>query len=259
MITMKNFLKISVSAIFIPLFTYLSQTTYLFDFLQKNNYITVKCSLVEIQDFCLVISIVLTFIFIVSQYGFALCKYDKFLKQRNALLKVIKTILVNALESEFKKNGLHFEIRLFLPQHRIWYWFADFFKLKHRIIYHIKNLSVWADVGKTKKLSFEVKPQSQGLVGMCFSEKNMVYDSNLKVTNKTNYKLSKLQLDQTSDLRFIVCCPILGPEPKEKVVAILAFDTKAEINLTPKQIDNLRDPLYTFSRQVYEAVPELFR
>jgi len=91
----------------------------------------------------------------------------------------------------------------------------------------------------------------------CYNSKQMIYDTDLKNTNATEYNLTKYQIDKTHDLRFSLCCPILNT--KGNVIAIMALDSKQEITINDSNKDALRNSGTTFALSLYEYVPDLFK
>ena len=129
---------------------------------------------------------------------------------------------------------------------------------EHKVEFIIKNIPTLAEAGMTEGLVFEVSPVPQGVVGICYSRKSIVFDDKLAITNNTDtYKLNNFQIDKTSDLRLIICVPILSKS--EDVIAIIAFDSRHEITVAEENKNKLSTSLLLFTRYLYDSIPELFK
>ena len=238
--------------------SYLANSSYVFDKLQKNGWIGKSINIKEIQDYCLWIGIVLSAIFLSINLIRTKLKRDSYLEQRNNLISMNKSLLANALGSTFVSNEASFDIRIFIPKHKYLYRFYDWIKntsFPRKFI--IKNISIIAEKGSTKDLQFEVFPNPQGLVGECYKTKYIIYDDKLYETNKTNYSLDNSQIARTSDLKWSICCPVF--ENQEKIVAIIALDGKTKITIDSEKKDALRTHLSSFSQMLFDSVPQLFK
>lgn len=121
----------------------------------------------------------------------------------------------------------------------------------------IKNIDLIAEQGITKDLQFEVFPNPQGLVGMCYDTKSVVFDDDLEHTNSNSYNLKTNQIDRTSNLKWSICCPIC--DNNDTVVAIMALDGKAPIKISKEKETALNKEIVAFSRMLYDSVPQLFK
>jgi hypothetical protein len=183
---------------------------------------------------------------------------DGIREQRNLLIRMNKNILSSSLGKAFQKTKLDFDVRLFVPKYPNLYKLAKTINfIPHKKHFIIVNLDLLAEQGVTKDLQFEVWPNCQGLVGLCYRDKIMMYDDNLEATNDCDYGLSKNQVFRTSDLKWSICCPILNE--RDEVVAILALDGKQKIYIDDSRVNALRDEVVAFSRLLYDSVPQLFK
>ena len=171
-----------------------------------------------------------------------------------------KSLLSGALNTCCTPNPMDFDIRIFLPK-RPWNYriFSKLpFKMFKKKKFSIKNIDVVSGAKNSWKLEFEVYPNQQGLVGMCYNEKAIVFDDNLEETNSDpKYKLGRYHLSQTSELKWCICSPIF--DENDEVVAILALDGKSKTKIDCQNKDALVNQILTFSTMLYGSVPQLFR
>jgi hypothetical protein len=150
------------------------------------------------------------------------------------------------------------EIRIFVPKKTLISSLVRVIRKNAKLEFAIKNIETLAQAGMTDGLVFEVWPNPQGVVGTCYNTKGAIIDDNLLETNGSKeYGLSKYQIDKTSDLRFIICIPIL--DQRGEVSAIMAFDSRHHITFNDEVKNRVSTSLITFSRLLYDSVPDLFK
>ena len=185
--------------------SYLANSDIVWCKLVDNHILSESINISLAQDYCLWVGIVVSAICLSYKLWIVGLRYNSALEQRNALIKMSKTLLTEALGKELISSASEFDIRIFVPKHKLLYKIAGALKVKNfRIFYIIKNVDIIADQGTTINLQFEVYPKPVGLVGSCYSTKAMVYDDNLEETNETKYKLDKHQVSRTSDLKWSI-------------------------------------------------------
>lgn len=258
----KNVVKVILPVIIfsaIPsVLSYLANSSFVFDKLQKNGWIGQAVNISEIQDFCLWVGIVFSALLLSLNLIITKFRRDSYLEQRNNLISMNKALLANALGPTFVSNEASFDIRIFIPKHRKLYRLYNLVKnTSFSRKYIIKNISIIAEKGSTKDLQFEVFPNPQGLVGECYKTKAIIYDDKLYETNDSNYRLDKAQIARTSDLKWSICCPVF--EKNDIVVAIIALDGKTKITIDSEKENALRTHLSSFSQMLFDSVPQLFK
>lgn len=243
----------------IPAFlSYLANSSLIFNKLIEYGVLGKNVNVELIQDYCLWIGIILSAIVLSTNLLVTKIKYENILEQRNLLIKMNKNILSTSLGKRFLSNTSSFDIRIFIPKHSLLYKLADklhFASLSRKFI--IKNIDLIAEQGITKDLQFEVFPNPQGLVGMCYDTKLVVFDDDLEHTNSNSYNLKTNQIDRTSNLKWSICCPIC--DNNDTVVAIMALDGKAPIKISKEKETALNKEIVAFSRMLYDSVPQLFK
>ena len=169
-----------------------------------------------------------------------------------------KNILASSLGKRFLSQASSFDIRIFVPKHPILYKLAERFGYeKYHKKFTVKNIDLISEQGITKNLEFEVYPNEEGLVGMCYNTKYMVCDDDLEHTNDKIYRLSQNQINRTSNLKWSICCPIC--DDSNSVVAIVALDGKTKITLDKKKETALQEEMSAFCYMLYDSVPQLFK
>lgn len=259
---MKNFIKNLLEGLIfttIPAFcSYAANSNILWDKIKNLNILSDSFNVEIIKDILLWVGILLSSILLGLNLIVSKNKYDSMLRQRNALIKMNKDILADSLAKSFSSNAANYDIRIFVPKHVLFYRICNKLKIKRlKQKFSIKNIDIIADEGITKKLQFEVFPNQEGLVGICYNKKAMVFDDNLENTNSTDYNLAQNQIDQTSNLKWSICCPILKED--NTIAAIMAFDGKSKVNIDLTKTPSINLELLAFSRMLYETVPQLFR
>lgn len=243
----------------IPAFlSYLANSSLVFDKLIEFGLLGESINIPLVQDYCLWIGIVFSSIVLSFNLIVTKVKCDHILEQRNLLIKMNKDILTSSLGRRFLSESSAFDIRIFIPKNPILYKFVD--KLHIPNIprkFAIKNIDLIAEQGITKDLQFEVYPNQEGLVGLCYNTKAMVYDDDLEHTNDKNYHLNKSQIGRTSNLKWSICCPVL--DKTETVVAVIALDGKTRITIDKEKETTLREEIVAFSCMLYDSVPQLFK
>lgn len=259
---MRIILKIVFLIILPAILAICSETKILTDRLLEYQLVGENFNVDFFNDCCLGLSILLNSIFLGIDYTIVSSK-EKIKNDRvDALLLYCKEILIKTLSEIWGFDGnIGVNIRVFVPDNKFLFWLGKtpFIGKKIPLYYKIKNIKSWAETGNTDKLKFRINIDPQGLVGQCYNSKNMIYDSNLKANNESNYKLNKSQIDQTRELTISICVPIL--DASDKVVAIVAYDSIENLTIADELIesDKTKIPLITFARRMYEIAPEIFK
>lgn len=237
--------------------TYLSKDKFIFSLLESKGIISYD-QIENIQKICMFLSVIIAAGILPFQMGTIKFAHKDVIKQRDSLIKMNKEILKETLITRFSPNFSDMNIRIFVPKYPKIYKILDLLHIKKKqIVYKIKNITLIAQEGMTGNLEFQVEPKVQGLVGVCYLKHSMVYDDNLSITNNKNYDMTNDQIQRTSNLEWIICCPIL--DNNDKVIAIISFDGTRSVSIKQSQINALSKQIYMFSRMLYDAVPEIFR
>jgi len=243
---------------FIPALFTLLGTIDTFNWLQENKYIGSAVNIQYLKDSCSIIGIFMTFILLTSNVIIHEIEEERYKNQAKQLLKYNKDIFINALSEYLGREYCNIDIRIFVPRKTICWRIAHHFNKDFPLLFSIKNVRGLADAGMTNNLSFQVYPENsiQGLVGECYQQRKIIYDDNLQETNNTQYNLTDYQKSKTSDLKFIIVCPVFGNE--KDIEAIVAFDCKHSIKIE-KTNDKFINAILNYTQQLHEYVPELFK
>lgn len=253
--TAKEFLKVFLETLVPGVLTYLAKSDSFFQKLIEKRVIGESFNISQAQDVLLILGIISSVLLLSVNLLLSKIKCNKVMEQRNQLLAMNAEIL----KSSLKPLGFgDFDIRIFIPEHPIYYKLLSLIKAVHgKRVFIIKNIQTMAKEGLTKNLQFEVQPNPQGLVGLCYEQRMICYDDNLEKTNTTDYHLNNNQISRTSDLRWSICCPVFNTS--EDIVAILALDGKTKMKIEKSQEKTIYDNVVVFSRMLFDASPNLFK
>ena len=258
---LKIFKRIIITLILsgIPAFlSYLACSSLVFDKMIEKGLLSENIDVPLVQDYCLWIGLAFSALALSINLIVTKIKYDHMLEQRNSLIKMSKHYLISSLGRRFLSDSSKFDVRIFIPKHPIMYKIADKFHIKKiRKKFVIKNIELIAEQGVTKGLNLEVFPKQEGLVGLCYQEKAMVYDDDLEHTNSNSYNLSQNQIAKTASLKWSICCPVC--DDNNLVLAIIALDGTTKITIDREREEALREEMLVFSRLLFDSVPQLFK
>ena len=254
---LKAIIKTVIISAIPAVLSYLANSSLPFDKLIEWKVLSAEVDIPLVQDWCLWLSIGMTAVLLSLNLIITQHKYECTLEERDRLIKMAKSILENSFVKKYFQEHVDFNMRFFVPKYSVLYWLADRLKFKYiKKKFVIKNIELIADPGITKDLQFEVSPKVEGLVGQCYTKKCVLWDDKLESTNTTAYNLDQHQISRTTDLKWIICCPIYGHT--SEIVAILALDGKTNTAITDNE-KTLGLELTAFSRMLFDAVPQLFK
>lgn len=239
------------------LITYFGQSNYI-----TKNICTLFCKDLNeeqliaqtnvIKDILLLIGIVITGFTYIINLAYLKINKEKYHEQQQFLITYIKNIFVTYAKSKYDLNDL--SIRVFIPKKS----FKNFIykklnKLKIIHEFSLVQIEGLSDNGIYNNLSFEVFPTSRGLVGDCYTKRDMVFNANLLTTTK-DYNLKDIHKSQTKNLGFCLCSPIF--DTKGNIVAILAFDSTQTLKNYKKE--DLAQTFDQFTKVFAQNCPKLF-
>jgi len=226
--------------------------------LQVNGYIGEAVDIETLKSNFSIIGVFLTFALLTTNLIIHEMEEGKYKRQSQQLIKYNKDILINGLAESLGKEYCNIDIRIFVPEKTLWWKVKYLFNKNVPLLFSIKNIEGLAEAGLTNNLKFQVSPSDnvQGLVGKCYQNRKIIYDDNLKETNSKEYNLTDFQKSKTSDLKFIIVCPIFNKD--RDIDAIVAFDCKHEIKINHQE-DKFVDAILSYTQQLYEYVPEIFK
>ena len=225
--------------------------------MQNNGYLGNKLDLTWFADSMNFCSIILTFIFLTIPLIISEIKCQEYEKQRDSLIKNNKEIFEMTVKNVLNLRYCRLNVRIFVPKISLLNKIRKKLGLNYKLEYCIQNVSGLADKDITEELSFEVQPSSQGLVGLCYEQKAILYDDNLEESNEVNYNLSGQQIAKTNTLKFSLVCPLFSVN--DEVVSIVAIDSCDEIKIEDNLKNNFRTLVLNYTQSLYGCVPELFK
>ena len=212
------------------------------------------------SDIFYALGIVTSFLPLGIVYITRLCSRYIFEQQQAFLLVELKRYVLYTFSyiTRIDKTELNMNIRIFTPKRR----FCDIlvggrklFK-KVPLEFVMKNVNGFTDNNIKAGLTFRVSPDPQGLVGQCYTVRNITCDLDLNNT-PIDYNLSDYQRIQTKETSFCACVPLINK--KDKLFAIMSFDSEKSIDISYKDMNLLFLEMKKFSRYFSENMGTLFK
>lgn len=137
----------------------------------------------------------------------------------------LRETINDSLSGYFHKPDLYLNIRVFLPKKGFRTFFLKLFKKE--LYFEIHNFD-GLFIQKVEKLTFQVPPHPQGLVGICYKDQKIWHDFNLKDNHKKpEYRLEKSQIQITEYCQFAIAAPMY--KANNSIDAIITFDSKIKV------------------------------
>lgn len=227
-------LKVFSFTLIPAVFFYLSQSHSYLDTLQKTGYIGPTVDIINLKDTFLILGIFLSTILLSFNYAVSEIKWKKAVHQRDSLLRYNKDIFISYLENKLNIENINLNIRIYVPNKSI------ILKIKNIINYvlnkpvikefSVKNIGSLAEIGNMNKLTFQVEPTTQGVVGKCYHLKKVLCEDNLQLKDKSQYNLTEYHINKLCDLKLIICSPIF--DERNNVIAVISFESKESISMS---------------------------
>lgn len=234
-------------------------STKVLDWASDKKYIGENIDIEALKLLFFLAGILLTFGLLTVNLILSEIHANKYRRQSTELIKYTKEIMSTTLAKLLDKEFCNIDIRIFVPDNVFKWKILRNLRKDEELYFKIKNIEGLADAGITNELKFKVSPacHKEGLVGECYVNRRMVYDDNLSESNSTEYHLSNYQINKTSDLKFIIVCPTFSSDGS--IDAIVAYDSKNDIKITSENEDAFGDLILSYTQQLHEKVPELFK
>ncbi|QOX63741.1 hypothetical protein FRZ06_10485 [Anoxybacterium hadale] len=177
-----------------------------------------------VKDYLTLVGIALTMLPLGILYILNNIKNDRHVESKQVLISYIRDILINAVEAKIHVDKSELNIRIFVPKNKYLYWLAILLSkinVEIGIKFTLKNIHGYN--GSIRNgLELSVYPAEQGLVGLCFARKEMVYGDRLK-TQLNDYNFDEYQKQVLSLVDFGICIPII--DKSNHITAILTLDS----------------------------------
>ena len=178
---------------------YLASDDTLLQWLISIKILAPRFNIDLFQRICLIISIFFsTFILNMRLIYHEYCG-ERLRKERDGLYNVIKEFVRNNFVSISGNDNFSFNLRILVPEVRI----LQFLKsmIQHRTRekwFVIRNIEPFAKKDITEHLRFRVEPDKQGLVGLAYETKSIVYDDprNLSYTHISGVRAKRLAVEK---------------------------------------------------------------
>lgn len=253
---MKKSIRYAIYVAAPALTAYLASSDFVIQILKDMRLLKQTFNPQGFHEFFKIVNILFTTFFL----GIKVCRHeakeDSYQKQVIGLYNMAKQFLQSNLISISKNDALNFDLRIFVPEYNVLKMFLPAGRIKEKW-FVIRNIEPFASRDTTEHLKFRVTPDPQGLVGLAYQTKAIVYDDNLRETNSKNYHLNQSQINRTSRLNWSICIPIL--DDKNDVIAVMAIDsntTEFKMKRDENQIQTLTN---TFAIMMRNSAPELFQ
>lgn len=269
------YLKVLLSAFIPSMAAYIAQDKGILDFLVQKELLGKEFPVTSVKQFCLILSVAIVGLYFPWKYEKIKAIKREVESQRAALIATLKHSTFSALSNEINNpsardsvsvriwtkevikanffSNICYKILIKLPFE---FQFTDGLGDNDKIYFKIKNVEGLSSItDNTKDLRFEAYPVTQGLVGRCFTEKEMVYDEDTKNSGE-DYNLNPYQKSKT-DTRFVLCYPIF--DEKNKVISIVSFDSPHKITIPDEKTQNVVEIITGFCQSLYENAPDLFK
>jgi hypothetical protein len=236
---------------------YFAQPNILDKYIQNLWWAGKPIDVIKIQGVCLFLGTIYTIL--VIGYHIVRIRIDiqQIKSKRGKLIAHNKDTMLDALRIKFTALPHDIEIRIFVPETLLDRISSILQGKPYKAMrFAIRNIEGLADAGTTDELSFEVKPNPEGLVGQCYKLRQIVLDRDL-LTSSADYNLDDHKKNKTANLRFCMCVPVIGNN--NNVAAIIAFDSKQPAKSNGKEDANWKDNIVIpYTRMLYETIPDIF-
>ncbi len=182
--------------------------------------------------------------------------------ERDGLLKFLRDQFQFKLEEDAKTKYPSINIRVYLPRHKIVSVVSaggDARKkrlLLFRTVLKLKNINGFCCNSAPEGLYFHTGEKAQGLVGKCYTDKDMLYEEDLRKADSV-YHLTGYQKEHTRNTRFCLCFPLFNEQ--DKVVAVISFDSQEPIAIHKAEKNIWCDNVTDFCLTLEGTVPHIFK
>lgn len=217
----------------------------------------------SLKDWCTVIGLIFTGL--VLPYTLASLKETQ-KKQQEALNEILfswKESLCEVCEDIIKRSPYPLSVRIFVRKK--WYQYPpnDWSKVLRgeKLQFVLVNLPNLAGQDNTNGLSFEVKPTSQGVVGMIYNQDAVIIDYQI-ATNRPRYNLTNFQAQKVNHIKFVMGGPVYDSKnngsASSKIIGLISFDSNQPMRpLTQDQEQKLKQIVVKYSDLIHKYLPLL--
>jgi len=255
----KIILSVILFTLIPALLTYSARSVSFLDNLKSAGFIGGHVNLIILKDYLLLAEIIFSALLLSVNLTFTTLKKNSLLEQRNSLIKLSKYIFLRGLEKATEISHIDMNIRIFVPHKNKILVFNRFININigNEIEFELIYISGLNEIDDVQNLKFQVFPISEGLVGKCYKNKYINYDTNIKLNSITKYNFSNYQKSKLINIEFYLCCPIFNKN--ETIVSIIVFESAQKLEITKETEPIWHDFILGFSQSLYDYVPELFK
>lgn len=241
-------------------FAYLAGSHSILNQWKELQYLGERFNTSLVKDYLLFFGILITSGYLTITNEINRRKLFTILAQRAALINQIKESALIYLENIIGDEHVSsIKFRVWREKNniitRLQKKICSIMKINCPVILHQSIIDGLTEMDKTG-LYFEVKPNIQGLVGICYNEREIIYEEDLSLVID-QYDLRPFQLCKVRSIRFCLCTPVF--DAKDEIVAIITFESIHYIKISSEIELRLADVITNFSQTLYQNCPELFK
>lgn len=222
----------------------------------------VNKALADIKDIIWLVSVIFTAIPLQVYMIWNKEKESRAIAERDGLLRFLRDQFQYKLEEEAKTKYPNVNIRVYLPKRKLISFIntANYSGKKRVVLFQTvlrnKNISGFCCSDTIEGLYFHTGENAQGLVGECYTQKQILYEDDMRKPD-AEYHLTGYLKDHTLNTRFCLCFPLLNEQ--DKVLAVISFDSNEPI-LIHKAVKNIWcDNVTNFCLTLEQTVPHIFK
>ncbi|QFT88085.1 hypothetical protein FIU87_05490 [Bacillus sp. THAF10] len=239
------------------LLTYAGTSDGVVNFLASKNILK-KESKESWKMFFSILSVALPTLVLLVMYEVKKWRYQSMKTQRDLILAAQKEAVLSymtttyGLNSEFNNLNMRIWIEEKNPITKIFKYGTKF----NDKVFFVKSISNISKEDNKNKLYFTVSPNFQGLVGICYNDKETTHISDVSGFYK-KHNLNPYQKKLVSDTKFVMCVPILNE--KNQVIVIFSFDSLTEIDIPSQHKKNIYTTIDYFCLNLSNNIPDLWK
>ena len=207
------------------LLIFIAKNDFIFEYLIEHEVLSEEVNVEGVQFYLFIIGISWAGLWLPIEHARLKSRQLKRQEKFIDLLSYNKESYFKLIKNKLKAHNVDFKVRVFRPQSGIKaYWNK---KINGKTILELVNIAGISDEFHHATLHFEINgSEVQGLVGKCFSDKQLWVDLN---TEHNNYSLTEQHQTKIGDIKFCSAIPIFNAD-QSKVTAVLSVDSDHEFN-----------------------------
>ncbi|KJR47340.1 hypothetical protein UF75_2253 [Desulfosporosinus sp. I2] len=260
---MKNILELLKVIFFISvpaLLAYLSSNNSILDQWKTQKYLGDNFNIELFKQYLLIIGTIITSGYLSISNALNIRKNSVLLSQRAALINEWKISTLYYLESIIiDEHTSSIKFKIWRERRGIIYRISKKFYnaigKNRKIVFYERQIEGLTDMDNTS-MYYEVAPNIQGVVGLCYNEKEIQYEEDFSLSLDAHH-LNPFQLSRARQIKFCLCSPIFNTN--NEIVTIISFESIHCININTNFENQLANAITNFCQTLYQNCPELFK